>query len=1225
MYQDYIKENPAPAKQPKKRQPKTKIGQAADKARQEADDLWAQFNQQAKDKLSTGLDPDLAKLAVRVALAEIKAGTLSFAAFAENTSAKVPADMLDKIKPYMEKAWQVAHRRGMTEDPGGKFDDVMAQQESQQESGDNLSPAPESRRLGDVDYGTVDKPNRVALGEHFAERFRDGATYARITDARKEAAELIGGTPKDGTQAIKAIDESVELGVVMVARDIAQSGESDAAIYDQLVDLYSRQPNLGTRTSTSMLNQAYSTPAPLAFLANRQAGITQDDTVYDSSAGNGMLLIVGGERIANELNPERTEALEAQGIETTSNDATEFTLGKPITALAINPPFGELKNEDGSKKQWNIDGTRTDKIDHAITLKSLSEIPDDGKVAIIIGAKGFEQRKPKDNKSRGRAYLKGKGFYDSVYDNYNVVDHYTVHGDLYSRQGAAFPVDVIIIEGRGASSRPKPYNITGGGIPQVFNSWQELKDAKLLGVERGADSTAESRPAEDEQAGVPAETYGIDESGPAGQRTGARGTEQPADRGGRRLGDDESMGRPSETSSVPGQNQSDVGPGERGTDRGGRDQQRPAADVGGDAGQRTGRTKDDDAGRDGLKQGEEAVADEESEVKGDKYQTGYTPSSGNRAIGALIPNNHQTAVQSALDAVADRYGNIDEFVASELGIDNEQLFDAFSAEQVDALALGMARHKEGKAFILGDQTGVGKGRVAAGMMIYAKRQGFAPVFMTEKPTLYADIIRDMIDIGFSTDAKPFNPLMTNYTSKKEDQIALPDGRILKQTPRDAATRVPEAIENFLAGNGLVATSKKATKKTPAQTEEYDAIFTTYDQMKTVQGVLKERHMSLQQLSPKAFFVLDESHNAGGSAQDSDRQQSDDSDDPRIPVAQMVRDLIAADTAGVYFSSATFAKRHSVMDLYAKTGMTAATGEDGASLASAIAAGGVPLQQVVSQQLVESGAYLRRERSFDGVEFSPQVYDVPTEGAEQSAAIFRAINAFDKVKQQVLEAELDEDVISEGGRIRPDWATGEAGMTSTNFSSILWNLTDQMLIATKADAIADEAIASLERGESPVIYVDATMEAALNAYIDASGLKPGEQTDFSFRDLLQRYLDRSREVLVQRDVEDPDSYEQIRLTDEQLGERGLAAFNAAQELIDSFDAAMPASPIDWIRKRIEDAGYSFGEYTGRQSVMRYDDINTATLEQRPGEEVGASNRIEMVRKFNAGELDVLLFN
>ena len=53
-------------------------------------------------------------------------------------------------------------------------------------------------------------------------------------------------------------------------------------------------------------------------------------------------------------------------------------------------------------------------------------------------------------------------------------------------------------------------------------------------------------------------------------------------------------------------------------------------------------------------------------------------------------------------------------------------------------------------FILGDQTGIGKGRVMAAIVRYALKQGTTvPVFVTAKPVLYADIWRDMKAIGVS--------------------------------------------------------------------------------------------------------------------------------------------------------------------------------------------------------------------------------------------------------------------------------------------------------------------------------------------------------------------------------------------------------------------------------------------------------------------------------------------
>ena len=66
----------------------------------------------------------------------------------------------------------------------------------------------------------------------------------------------------------------------------------------------------------------------------------------------------------------------------------------------------------------------------------------------------------------------------------------------------------------------------------------------------------------------------------------------------------------------------------------------------------------------------------------------------------------------------------------------KRLYDAFGAEQIDALAMAISSHKDGQSFINADQTGIGKG-AAAGMIAYAKKQGLVPVFVTKSPSLYA--------------------------------------------------------------------------------------------------------------------------------------------------------------------------------------------------------------------------------------------------------------------------------------------------------------------------------------------------------------------------------------------------------------------------------------------------------------------------------------------------------
>jgi hypothetical protein len=46
-----------------------------------------------------------------------------------------------------------------------------------------------------------------------------------------------------------------------------------------------------------------------------------------------------------------------------------------------------------------------------------------------------------------------------VYDNWNVTHHFAVDGAMYARQGAAFPVDLLVLNGRGKTpDNLRPWN-----------------------------------------------------------------------------------------------------------------------------------------------------------------------------------------------------------------------------------------------------------------------------------------------------------------------------------------------------------------------------------------------------------------------------------------------------------------------------------------------------------------------------------------------------------------------------------------------------------------------------------------------------------------------------------------------------------------------------------------------------------------------------------------------
>jgi hypothetical protein len=131
----------------------------------------------------------------------------------------------------------------------------------------------------------------------------------------KKIVEEFDGKPAEPAR-MKQAQESLEVAIVQHARAIVDSGGDSRATFDKLVKLYDSQPNLNVRTSTSIENQAYSTPAPLAFLADKLAGVDKSVTVYEPTAGNGMLLIAADPKkaIVNELNADRVAGLKSQGF-----------------------------------------------------------------------------------------------------------------------------------------------------------------------------------------------------------------------------------------------------------------------------------------------------------------------------------------------------------------------------------------------------------------------------------------------------------------------------------------------------------------------------------------------------------------------------------------------------------------------------------------------------------------------------------------------------------------------------------------------------------------------------------------------------------------------------------------------------------------------------------------------------------------------------------------------
>lgn len=1100
--------------------------------------------------------------------------------------------------------------------PLSKLKELAAQHGRNEES----SPEDQLAANG-TSYGTVDKPDTIALAHHFSAAFLTGRKFGTIVEARREAASLLGGAVRPATETAKAVDEAIELGVTLAARktvaEMRERRENDTAIYRALVDLYQRQPRLSVRTSTSVAQQAYSTPAPIAFLASRLAGIDTGTKVFEPTAGNGMLLMEAAPKntTANELNADRAERLRSQGFTVSERDAVDYAPSGMDVVIA-NPPFGRVKDAGRQTKEFSANGLTTKELDHAIVARALSSLKQDGRAVLIIGGKKG------DDDSRSKKYRAADQvhFWGWLFEHYRVLDHFSVDGKLYERQGAGYPIDIVVLENSGPSrGRVFP----GAALPRHYTSFGDLEEVLhgqvVDAAERtpGADGPDTGRVGDgpDSQSGridraADAEIADADrgrvrsgrDAGTDGARSGKRldprvRDDRSAETGGGRILGSE---RPA------GESGNDVSADTEGGRAGGPGQSDLAADGHRrDTGERRGR---DDAGRVGelgdsgdvrpelgvssparqQKTGHKPAAAQKP--KATEFQVAYEPASSMQSMGTLVPKNMATAARQALADLEKRHGGIDQYVADQLGYPAAELGNYFAAEQVDALGMAISNIADGSGFIIGDQTGIGKGRVNAGIIRWAKRQGYIPVFVTMKPDLYADMVRDLADIGM----EGFNPLPTNAGLSGSDAILLPDGRELKTKSAQAH----EKILRDVMQNGMGA---------------YDAVFTTYDQLNPVKGQDTFRRQFMMDIAPNAVFILDESHNAGGQA--SPRKKADAADDR----AQFVRKMLQSSRQGTFYSSATYAKRPDVMSLYFKTDMQYAA-DDMGKLAEAIERGGIPMQQAVAAELTETGQYLRRERSFEGAEVQTSTVSINKDRAEKTADIMRAIMAFDDAKEAAVEA-ADKAAAKTGGSVGDNKSTGKGGASSTNFTAVMHNVIAQSLLAQKVDAVVEAAANDVARGEKVVIALSNTMGSMIKEFAEQNGIAVGSPINFTFNDMFVRYLEKSRMIAIKKAGQKKADTKR-RLTDEELGPDGVQAYNNALAVIRNSDfGGLQVSVIDRMLAEFEARGIKADEITGRTERIDYT-TDVPTYAKRA---TGPSDRIRVVDEFNSGKLDVVILN
>ncbi len=248
----------------------------------------------------------------------------------------------------------------------------------------------------------------------------------------------------------------------------------------------------------------------------------------------------------------------------------------------------------------------------------------------------------------------------------------------------------------------------------------------------------------------------------------------------------------------------------------------------------------------------------------------YQPISKKPDASTYVPPELFDAQKQAIAKIPKKISeNWDAWVAERLLLKVEDMWDVLSSEQIDSIGICIYNFENKRNYIIGDETGIGKGRILAGIARWAWSQGKKVLFFTEREHLMTEFWKDLHDtdnikllkkpIAFHSKSKVFNP----------------DGTVaLKGTIKLVKSIEEEGFD-----------------------PETNLVMTNYSQISLKQHKTSKK-VALEEYCENAIIILDEAHNATGDSN----------------TKKMLMNL-SLKAPHIVFSSATYMKDESQLDLY----------------------------------------------------------------------------------------------------------------------------------------------------------------------------------------------------------------------------------------------------------------------------------------------------------------------
>ena len=1039
------------------------------------------------------------------------------------------------------------------------------------------------------------KPASTQISDYVLDKLTNNGKIT-TQELQSIADKAHGGTMAEGKYDVKAMTDAMELGVNRYIIDTISNAQSDfnspkaekaVESLDEITEsILNAIPTQTKRSEEQVSLQQFSTPPNIAYLASWVANIDNKDTVLEPSAGIGGLASFakadGAKVYVNELSESRLEMLKQLPFDGFFNENAEqinniLPDSVSPSVVLMNPPFsstgGRTKNSTKNA------------IPHI--EQALLRLQDGGRLVAIVG-KGMADDTPTF-----------RNWYNELREKYNIRANIGIDGENYKKYGTTFDVQLIVIDKTGPQTGE---TITGTykdlhEIPKLLEGIrndrsrenQQLETGesgrKDVGIHRGADVPKELGVADTirenvggHDSGVP---LGVSEQGnSSGSGRIVADTENPqhagivqTDDGGSERGRSDTGIRERSTDAKGLHEEvSERGRGDMAVQRG----DNAGHDIDGD-GSTARRDKPRTRGDERLGRGDVAesakqyhkAALDSSEDNG-TYAT-YTPEKLN--IKGAKPHPTKLVESSAMSSVhapdLHYVPNLDRDIITKGVLSDAQLEAVMYAGQAHETVLP---NGDRKGFLIGDGTGVGKGREISGIILDNFNSGRTKaVWVSVSSGLVNDARRDWVDLG----------------GKESDVIDF---------------------------------SKEKGKKGGIGKFDKGIMFVSYDTLKSGKKGGETNADIIADWFGKDFdgvIVFDEAHKAGNLIAEKTGRGSKKPSQNAIKANDFQNSL---KNARVVYASATIADKVSGLAFVSRLGLwgdgTQFSGVD--DFVGKIGGSGMAAMELVARDMKATGAYISRNLSYDGVGYERLEHTLTKD----------QIYMYDTMSEgwQVVMQDVDKAMRITGNKSK--------NADSQLWSSMM-RFYDQVLVSMSMPSVISDIEKQLDNGKACVVQVVNTQEAAQERAVEkmrADGSEDYDNLDITPRQILEQYLLNSFPVEQYEKYIDENGNEQSRVARDSKGQpiinkEAVAMRDALLERIK--DISIPEGPIDMLINHFGKDRVAEVSGRDRRFVNVTDENgNIKRVEDVRGD--GAKNGSRAAndaeaKAFQNGEKDILIFS